>query len=139
MEPLPQSIEYNGRVYDSWNDLPAEAQDLIRSRMPDTNGDGVPDIFQGGPAPESMTTTTIEVNGTTYDSIDDVPTEFRAHLERALAADLAPGETLTERVDGQPVPLPPQQHAGPAAQQQTLLNGQPIDQPKKPWWRRLFD
>ncbi|WP_169797316.1 hypothetical protein [Janibacter limosus] len=42
----------------------------------------------------------------------------------------APGGTFTERIDGHPIPLPPQQ--------QTLLNGRPIDQPKKPWWRRLF-
>lgn len=133
-----ESIEYNGTVYDSWDDLPAEAQDLIRSKMPDTNGDGIPDVFQGGPVPDPVVSTTYSVNGKDYASLDELPPDMRAHIERAMASGLAPGETFTERVEGQPIPLPPQQQAAPPAQRQTLLNGQPIDQPRKPWWRRLF-
>lgn len=115
MTPSSGSIEYEGRVYDSWEDLPQEARDLIGSTMPDTNGDGVPDIFQGGPAPASVTTTRLTVNGTTYDSLDELPPDLRAHLELAIAADPVPGETVTERVEGQPV-----------------------GQPRPPWWRRLL-
>lgn len=115
MTPSSGSIEYDGHVYDSWADLPQEARDLIGSTMPDTNGDGIPDIFQGGPAPASVTTTRVTVNDTTYDSLDEVPPGLRAHLERAMAADLAPGETVTERVEGQPV-----------------------EQPRRPWWRRFL-
>lgn len=130
MGPPSGSIEYDGRVYDSWDDLPEEARQLIRSAMPDTDDDGVPDVFQGGPAPEASVTRTVTVDGTTYDSPDDLPPHLRAHLERA-AADLAPGQTTTERFEGEPTPVVPGQH-------QILLNGQPVEQPHRPWWRRLL-
>lgn len=110
-----ERIEYNGTVYDSWADLPPEVQDLVRTRMPDTDGDGIPDVLQGGPVPEPVVTTTYSVDGTEYTSLDELPPDVRAHLQRAMAWGTTPGGSSTGH-----------------------LAGQPLDKPRRQWWRRLF-
>lgn len=134
MDPSPESITYNGKSYASWDDLPKEARDLIRSQLPDTDDDGVPDIFQGGPVPEPTVTTSVttsySVNGHAYDSLDDVPDEERAYFEQPQPGRTSQ-ETVIERTRTETAPVASARH-------QTLLNAQTLEQPRTPWWRRLF-
>lgn len=132
------TIEYNGRVYESWDDLPDEARAAISAAMPDTDGDGVPDMLQRGVTDTQVTTTvtrSVVVDGVTYDSVDELPPHLREHL-RDLLPTMSPDGVSTHRVSGGPVAVdrsaPAPGPVGPG-----IASRAPTPD-RRPWWRRLF-
>lgn len=82
-------IVNEGRTYSSLDELPNEIREAIRS-LPDEDADGNPDTLEGSDRVEigSMTTTTksfsLIADGTTYARWEDVPTELREAILRAV-------------------------------------------------------
>ena len=69
---------------------------LMDNILQDKNNDGIPDIFQsGGDANISRTvvTSTVTVNGKTYNSMDEVPEEIRNMLGGLGVGDMSMPET----------------------------------------------
>lgn len=127
-------VTVNGTEYDSFEDVPAEQQALLRAAMPDTDGDGVADAFEGDGAAGSHTfhATSISSNGQTYASLDDVPEPLRSRL-RASAA--GTGQPTSGRVA--PIVSDPQAEY----QDPPTIGGEddlpsPISEPKRHWWQR---
>ena len=83
-------ITVDGKTYASVEEMPAdvrrEYEETIGRLLADRDGNGVPDVFESGTvegADVARVTTTSEVyeiNGRRYDSLDDVPPEFREML-----------------------------------------------------------
>jgi hypothetical protein len=125
------NIEVNGKQYDSWDDVPEDIRKLVQGTgaLPDTDHDGVPDLFENTAAlPSGSTTirsTTVTTGGQTYNSIDEVPPDIRAALQSAGLL-------------GGPQPSGPQP-SGPQPSG-VLLNGVPVEAAgkveRKRWWRR---
>lgn len=149
-------ITVNGTEYDSWADVPAELRDKLARvgpALPDTDGDGIPDLLEGRgqlpPGSTTVTTTTITADGKTYNSIDEIPADLRATLQSAglLGAPRDPDAPPPLRVGGkivvpavkagQPEQAPVQPQLGPG---QVLLNGQVVNVDGAParrrWWKR---
>jgi hypothetical protein len=133
------NIVVNGQQYASWDDVPDEIRTLLGSTgaLPDSNHDGVPDLFEGGPLPTSETTvqsTTIDVDGVTYHSLEDVPPEVRSALAAAglLGARSSNPPSASRQVT--PTSQPPQPSG------EVLLNGVPVaadgSAKRKHWWQR---
>ncbi|MDN5896943.1 MAG: hypothetical protein L0H93_23335 [Nocardioides sp.] len=171
------SFEVDGKIYNSWEELPPEVREKVARAMPDEDGDGVPAFLQedsmdtsasvtsttrveyagktyeswgdlppevrrvvGDRPPDSrpgQTVHAIEVNGKVYESLDDLPPDLRRSIkESGLApedaqkdAQKTAGATAgTKTREPQPRPEP-----GP-----TLLNGVPLEpgQKRKHWWQR---
>jgi len=107
-------IDIDGARYDSWDDLPPQVRQLLEGRLPDSDGDGVPDLFAalGLPAgavapPGSVTTsTTIDVDGRTYDSMAALPLEVRRRVLESLRGPLETAARATEAAGGAPGETP---------------------------------
>jgi len=86
--------------FGSWSDLPPEVRDLIASRLPDTHGDGIPDLLRGlmdgsGTVPPPDATSqraqhtqrrSVDVDGKSYESVAAMPAEIRARVLSAIKA-----------------------------------------------------
>jgi hypothetical protein len=81
---MDNKITYNGKTYNSINDLPPEARKIFE----DKDGNNVPDVFEGllesakefrGSA--EMTSSAYVVDGKTYNSLDEVPAEQREMIK----------------------------------------------------------
>ena len=75
---MDNKITYNGKVYNSINDLPPEARMILE----DKDGNNIPDVFDGllDSAKEfkdftNITASTYVVDGKTYNSLDDIPAD----------------------------------------------------------------
>jgi len=146
------SINVNGHEYASWAHVPPE----IRARLaalPDKNGDGIPDVFQGdlsgiGPDVTTVSTTTFAVNGVHYRSLADLPEVLRAEMNRALRELGALGCAITDATSpgGSSAAasgnapqgtghLPPAQPA--RSDRPMMINGEPYDPQagRKRWWQ----
>jgi hypothetical protein len=106
-------IVYLGKKYHRLEDMPPEARQAYEQAMSllaDRDGNGMPDIFdavhpQGSAeAPMEIETTqttvgsvltSIEINGQTYTSVQDMPPEVRQAYEQAMAQLSAHQEVLT--------------------------------------------
>lgn len=126
----------NGQGYTAWEEVPPELRDQLRQSFPDADGNGVPDVFERSPDMEVTSThveQTFEIDGVTYDSVDDLPPKVRQMLEaQGLLATSAPPPSTAPAAGAVPT-----DHA-PA---QVMLNGQVVDSgaargvvPKK-WWQ----
>ncbi|WP_203338014.1 hypothetical protein [Nocardioides limicola] len=134
-------ITVNGVEYTSWEQMPPEVRAALSQALPDADGDGVPDLLQGGSALDALRglgegsiTTSVSsytVDGTEYSSASELPERVRRALEQA---GVLPPDAATAPL-GTPV-APPE---APAAPRQTMLNGEPFDpsaEPKrKRWWQ----
>jgi hypothetical protein len=101
-------IVIDGKVYNSVDEMPPDvrrkyeeamrgfkeinAENIggavtdIRNIFADKNNNGTPDIFEGNQSINIAGQTKIIVEGRAYDSIDDLPPEYRARYEQALGA-----------------------------------------------------
>lgn len=141
-------ITVNGTDYDSWDDVPEQLRSLLGSTLPDADGDGVPDLLQGtGVLPADgvhVQSTSIDVDGRTYDSIDDLPAGIRASLQSAglLGGPPAPSAQAANPAGRLPAASTPARPAGrqPLGPGQVLLNGEVVDVDPGPerrrWWQR---
>jgi hypothetical protein len=96
---MEKRVVFNGVEYASAEDMPPDvryAYEQVMVRLPDKDGDGVPDAFQGA-APNSIRVETHSryvVNGREYRSPDEMPPDARALYESARSGDLRPGARI---------------------------------------------
>jgi hypothetical protein len=83
-------IVVNGREYGSVEEMPPDvrqAYERMRSAVVDSDGDGVPDRFEGKDANfVSVTRQRIVVNGREYGSVEEMPPDVRRAFESAREA-----------------------------------------------------
>ena len=84
---MDNKITYNGKTYNSINDLPPEARKIFE----DKNGDNMPDIFEGlldsakdFKGSTNITASTYVVDGKSYNSLDEVPADKRELIREKL-------------------------------------------------------
>ncbi len=104
----PKQIVIDGKTYNSVEEMPADVrrnyEEALRNMgsasaagapnmlaglaqvFADNNNDGTPDMMQSAPTIKLSGGMKIVVNGQTYDSVDDLPPEFRARYEQAMGA-----------------------------------------------------
>jgi hypothetical protein len=84
---MESKISYNGKEYNSIEDLPPEARKIFE----DKNSDGVPDIFDGlmdasknQTGNTGITASTFVVDGKTYNNLEEVPIDKREEIRTKL-------------------------------------------------------
>jgi hypothetical protein len=84
---MENKINYDGKEYNSIEDLPPEARKIFD----DKDSDGVPDIFDGLmdasknlSGNTDITTSTFVVDGKTYNNLEEVPAEKREIIRNKL-------------------------------------------------------
>ena len=134
---MNQKINFNGKSYDSINDMPPDVRQAYQQVMgifADNNKDGIPDIFQGSNMNIiNQTSASIFYNGKTYNNIDDLPPEARQKYENAMSKLKAKGNSIPGMFEGF------QQPPGPGQSSDNVINqSEPISpvtnsfiQPKK--------
>lgn len=122
VERSEQTFEVNGQVYRSLDEVPQPLRDSLAAMLADRDGDGVPDLFEGGSNQVIRTTSStqvFEVDGVAYSSIDEVPEADRARVAAAFerlstqasgspAARHGEGHTPSAPATGRSVAPPPQ-------------------------------
>jgi hypothetical protein len=90
---MAAKITVNGTSYDSVEAMPPEARRLYEQtlanlpELADRDGDGIPDLVQGGDRSMHLRTVVRKkfvVNGTTYDDESQLPPEIRRLYEKAI-------------------------------------------------------
>lgn len=85
------TIIFNGKTYNSIEDMPAnerQAFEQMSQMFVDKNGNGIPDFLEGDMVQNVLaahsTKTSINVNGKTYHSVEDLPPELRQSVDGAF-------------------------------------------------------
>lgn len=79
-------IVVNGKVFDSLESVPPELRAAVTELFADRDGDGWPDVLGSVAATRfERVTSTFEVDGRTYGSLDEVPEPHRSRLRERLA------------------------------------------------------
>jgi phage-related protein len=86
---MDKQFNINGKTYNNLNDLPPE----FRQWFEDKNNNGVPDMFEGMIGTNTtmqgstqMNSVVYNHNGKTYSSLNEMPPEVRAEVEKKLNA-----------------------------------------------------
>jgi hypothetical protein len=123
-ETLMATIIFNGQVYDSLDDMPAEARQAYERAMSilaDRNQNGVPDVLEGvmplgSGQVQIVSANKIIVNGKTYSSPDEMPPDARQAYETfADAFDKNRNGILDIFEDALPPDMVPQDQPGLAS------------------------
>ena len=154
------TIRLNGAEYDSWDDVPEEMRRMLDGVLPDLDGNGVPDAFEGKAEPGHHTYKKIVVTrprdlrpGEEHDpgklrmkvlsaTTDEGAPDPASHIsplyrprhrpEDAAPADPGPAEPAPEEA--------PFSSASTVPQGMIMLNGELVSAdgtpPKRHWWRR---
>ncbi len=129
-------INVNGQSYQRWEDVPADIRATLQAKLPDADGNGVPDFLEGGALPttegSTVTSTSFAVDGQAYTTAADLPPAVRQALQQAGLGSFLDAASTNAAA---PAPTPP------APPRQTLLNGEPVEsttilgtEPKR-WWQ----
>ncbi|HNM35677.1 MAG TPA: hypothetical protein PKI33_01380 [Anaerolineales bacterium] len=85
------TINFNGKTYNNIEEMPAnerQAFEKLSSLLVDANGNGIPDLLEGDMVQNVMavhaTKTSINVNGQTYHSLEDLPPDLRQSVDGAF-------------------------------------------------------
>jgi len=83
------TIIFNGKTYNSVEEMSAnerQAYEQVANMFVDKNGNGVPDFLEGDMVKNVMTAfaSSVNVNGQTYNGIDELPPDVRAKVQGAL-------------------------------------------------------
>lgn len=86
---MSSKIIFNGKSYDSADEMPADARkayEAVMGVMADRNENGMPDMLEGlpGTGPQSIGSMQIIFEGKGYSSPDDLPAEAHARYEKAM-------------------------------------------------------
>lgn len=107
---MERKIIVNGQEYASVEAMPPEARRLYEQTshlLADRDGDGIPDIAQGGGTPSESTTvvtTQFVVDGRAYASLADLPPAARARYEAAMRRLDADGNGVPDLLEAGPTP-----------------------------------
>jgi hypothetical protein len=82
-------IIFNGKTYNNMEEMSAnerQAYEQIANMLVDKNGNGIPDFLEGDMAKNVMTafTSSMNINGQTYNSMDELPPDIRAKVQGAF-------------------------------------------------------
>jgi hypothetical protein len=82
-------IFFNGKTYNSLDEMPAnerQAFDQLSTMFVDKDGNGIPDFLEGDMAKNVMTafTSSVNLNGQTYNGLNELPPEVRAKVQGAF-------------------------------------------------------
>jgi hypothetical protein len=145
-------ITVNGTSYSSWDDVPDDLKQQLAGALPDADGNGVPDLFEGDAGLADLlkrgshvtTSTSIQVGDQTYASMAELPEGMQELMKRALSLTEHVGAATPEMREATaaaaaPPPAVPPAVPGP---NQVVLNGETVDlsapAPRKGFFRRLF-
>lgn len=83
------TIIFNGKTYNSLEDMPADERQAFEQMSQifvDKNGNGIPDFLEGDVAQNVVTaySGSFNVNGTSYNTMDDLPEDMRAKVRSAF-------------------------------------------------------
>jgi hypothetical protein len=84
---MEQKITFNGRTYDSLEQMPPDIRQAYESVMQvlaDKNQNGVPDLFEGAVNAQA-TRARIVFNGQVYEHIDQLPPEAREKYDKVMS------------------------------------------------------
>lgn len=158
-------IRVNGAEYDSWDDVPDEMRRMLDGVLPDLDGNGVPDAFEGKAEPGHHTYKKFVVtrprdlrpgeehdphklrmqmlSATTDEAAPDPASDIsplyrpRWRPEDAAPADAAPADSGPAYPAPEDAPVP---GASTVPQGMIELNGELVNidgtPPKRHWWRR---
>jgi hypothetical protein len=154
-------ININGQSYNTWDEVPADIKAKVAAKLPDADGNGIPDVFEGNlsslgnlaaaaaaqPGQPQTTFTSISIDGQQVDSLGQLHPEVQEMLRNTLgiyqAGSVAappPGTPGTTPVT--PGAAVPPDSPWPLQPGQVMLNGVPTtvgaEPPRKSWWKRLF-
>jgi hypothetical protein len=138
-------ININGQNYNSWDEVPADIKQQVAAKLPDADGNGVPDVLEGNLASlgdlaatgQATTFTSLSVDGQPVSSLGQLPPEVQELLRSTLGI-YQPGSVAA------PPPAAagavPPNAPGPLQPGQVMLNGVPTtvgaEAPaKKKWWK----
>lgn len=112
------TIIFNGRTYNSIEEMPVserQAYTQIASMLVDKDGNGIPDFLEGDVVKNVMTafTSSVHINGQTYDGMNDLPPEVLAKVQGAftkmselgIVAKMPPVMTQVSGVSIEPKPV----------------------------------
>ncbi|MBI3173941.1 MAG: hypothetical protein HYZ25_09490 [Chloroflexi bacterium] len=83
---MEQKITFNGKTYDSLEQMPPnvrQAYESVMQVLADKNQNGVPDLFEGTINAQA-TNARIVFNGQAYEHIDQLPPEAREKYEKVM-------------------------------------------------------
>ena len=83
------TIIFNGRTYNNIEEMPVSERQVytqIASMLVDKDGNGIPDFLEGDVVKNVMTafTSSVNINGQTYDGMNDLPPEVLAKVQGAF-------------------------------------------------------
>ena len=84
------TISFNGRTYNSLEEMPADqraAYEQVMAFMKDDNHNGIPDVFEGDAIQKMLklaVNTRVVVNGREVQSLESLPPETRAKFDQAM-------------------------------------------------------
>jgi len=83
------TIIFNGKSYNSLDEMPAQerkAYDQMMDIFADKNGNGIPDFMEGDMVQKVLAanSTSINISGQTYHSLDELPPELRQSVDKAF-------------------------------------------------------
>ncbi len=109
-------ISFNGKSYNSVEEMPAKERQAYEQMMEifvDKNGNGVPDFMEGDILQKmfAINSTSMDVNGQTVKSLDDLSPEVRQRVDKALQAltkiGFIPGVPAEMQMQNQPISREP--------------------------------
>ena len=83
------TIIFNGKSYNSLEEMPEKerkAYDQMMDIFADKNGNGIPDFMEGDMVQKVLAanSTSINISGATYHSLDELPPELRQSVDKAF-------------------------------------------------------
>lgn len=109
-------ISFNGKSYNSVEEMPAKERQAYEQMMEifvDKNGNGVPDFMEGDILQKmfAINSTSMDVNGQTVKSLDDLSPEVRQQVDKAFQMmtkmGIIPGVPAEMQMQNQPISREP--------------------------------
>ena len=116
------TIIFNGKSYNGIEEMPAKEKQAYEQMMEifvDKNGNGVPDFMEGDILQKmfAINSTSMDVNGQTVKSLDDLSPEARQRVDKALQAltkiGFIPGVPAELQTQNQPISREPEIQSTP--------------------------
>src|SRR5574340_1396820 len=100
---MSDQIIFNGKTYESIDDMPVKERKAylaITRAFEDSNGNGVPDMFEGQAAGLRSAPAKIFFNGRMVNSLDELSPQEQAEYQRAMQQMDKDGNGIPDFVEG---------------------------------------